>query len=198
MTTGPKSWGAARGPGAPDRPTASVEMRRLLAADFPRNPFPPQRITLVVLRAGQALHGRSGVAAFVLRRIVAVARAVWIEGIIGSEIPSMVRIGPGLRLPHAGRGIVIHPSVSIGSGCTLYHQTALGVRDGGRGPLIGDDVEIGAGAKILGPVTVADGTRVGANAVLVSDTEAGGSYVGIPARRIEGRRDKARQSQERA
>lgn len=183
-------------PGDIDRGSAAQELRQLLAADLPRNPFPAQRLTLVVLRAGQALHGRPGAGASVLRRLVALARAVWIEGVIGSEIPSMVRIGPGLRLPHAGRGIMIHPSVTIGAGCTLYHQTALGVRDGDAGPQLGDDIEIGAGAKILGPVRVADGTRVGANAVVVTDTEPGSTYVGMPARRIEGRRDKRRRATE--
>lgn len=187
-----------RRPAEAARSSVSAELRSLLAADLPRNPFPTQRMTLFVLRAGQALHGRPGPVAFLLRRVVAVARALWIEGIIGAEIPSMVTIGPGLRLPHAGRGVMIHPSVTIGAGCTLYHQTALGVRDGGDGPQIGDDVEIGAGAKILGAVRVAAGTRVGANAVLVTDTEPGGTYVGMPARRIAGRRDKARRVAQRS
>ncbi len=171
-------------PPAPARPSVRSELRELLAADFARNPFLPARVTLLVLRSGQVLHGRRDPLSFVGRRFVQLARSVWLEGIMGSEIPSMVRSGPGLRLPHAGRGIMIHPSVTIGSGVTLYHQTVLGVRDDGDGPRVQDDVEIGAGAKILGPILVARGCRIGANAVLVRDTEPDGTYVGVPARRV--------------
>lgn len=161
---------------------AGAEIAALLAGDFARNRSVTARITLVVLRAGTVLYRRSGTRAFVLRRLVQVADAVWLQGLMGSEIPTCVVIGPRLRLPHAGRGIMIHPSVTIGAGVTIYHRVSLGVRDDRGGPTIGDDVEIGTGAAILGPVTVADRCRVGANAVLVEDTEVGRSYVGAPAR----------------
>ncbi|GMA38723.1 hypothetical protein [Mobilicoccus caccae] len=163
------------------------QYRALLAGDLPRNPYPWWRITLAVLRAGQVLYRCKGPAAFVLRRVVGVADAVWLRGLMGAEIPTMVWFGPALRLPHAGRGLMIHSTCSIGSGVTLYHRVSLGVRDGRPGPTIGDDVEVGAGAAILGPVHVAQGCKVGANAVLATDTEPGLTYIGIPATAAAGR-----------
>ncbi|WP_168583466.1 LbetaH domain-containing protein [Gephyromycinifex aptenodytis] len=157
------------------------QYRAFLAADLPRNPYLPWRVSIALLRAGQVLYRCKGPAAFALRRVVAVGDAVWIRGFMGSEIPTMVWFGPGLRLPHAGRGLMIHSTVSVGSGVTIYHRVSLGVRDGRPGPQIGDDVEIGCGAAILGPVRVADRCKIGANAVLATDTEAGRTYVGIPA-----------------
>ncbi len=157
------------------------QFRALLAADLPRNPYPWWRATVTVIRAGQVLYRCKGPVAFVLRRVVGVADAVWVRGLMGSEIPTMVWVGPGLRLPHAGRGLMIHSTCSIGSGVTIYHRVSLGVRDGRPGPTIGDDVEIGSGAAVLGPVHVADRCKVGANAVLAVDTEPGRTYTGIPA-----------------
>lgn len=161
---------------------AGEEILALLRADLPRNPALSARLTLIIQRAGQVLYRRSGPRAFVLRRVIQLADTVWTRGVIGAEIPTCVWIGPALRLPHAGRGIVMHPTVEIGRGVTLYHRVSLGVRDDRGGPRIGDDVEIGVGAAVLGPVVVADGCHIGANAVLVADTEPGRSYGGIPAR----------------
>ncbi|GAB47022.1 serine O-acetyltransferase [Mobilicoccus pelagius] len=156
--------------------------RELVASDLPRNPYLPWRTTIRVLRAGQVLYRCKGPVAFVLRRIVSVADSVWTRGLMGSEIPTMVWFGPALRLPHAGRGLMIHSTCRIGDGVTIYHHVSLGVRDGRPGPTIGDDVEIGAGAAVLGPIRVGDGGKVGANAVVTKDTEPGRTYVGIPAR----------------
>lgn len=170
-------------PNAHRRPLAGAgdEIRELLASDFSRNRSLTARMTLTILRAGAVLHGRSGVRAFILRRLVQITDIIWIQGLMGSEIPTSVRIGPRLRLPHAGRGIMIHPTVTVGSGVTIYHRVSLGVRDDRGGPVIGDDVEIGTGAAVLGPVTVAEGCKIGANAVVVHDTKPGRRYVGVPA-----------------
>lgn len=161
---------------------AATEIAQLLRSDLPRNRALTARITLAILRAGTVLHRRGGLRALLLRRLVQVADVVWIQGLMGSEIPTCVSFGPGLRLPHAGRGIMIHSSVTVGAGVTIYHRVSLGVRDGRSGPTIGNGVEIGTGAAVLGPITVADNCRIGANAVLVSDTEPGRRYAGVPAR----------------
>ena len=79
---------------------------------------------------------------------------------------------------------MIHPSVSIGSGVTIYHRVSLGVRDSRDGPTIGDDVELGTGAAVLGPVTVTRGCRIGANAVVLRDTSPDRAYAGVPAREL--------------
>ncbi|MDO5712059.1 MAG: hypothetical protein Q4P32_10025 [Micrococcales bacterium] len=176
------------------RPLAGAggQIRDLLITDYTRNRSTPARITLAILRAGMVLNERCGPRAFALRRVVQIADVVWVRGLMGTEIPTSVRIGPRLRLPHAGRGIMIHPSVSIGAGVTIYHRVSLGVRDDRGGPTIGDDVEIGTGAAILGPVTVARGCRVGANAVVVHDTLPDRNYVGVPARETTRSRGAAR------
>ncbi len=160
--------------------------RELLAADYARSPYPYQRLTLAIWRAGQCLRYAKGPGAFIVRRLVLLADLVWTQGVIGAELPHEVWAGPGVKLEHAGRGVIMHPSVSIGKNLTLYHQVTIGVRDGRPAATLGDRVFLGAGAKVLGPVQIADGTRVGANAVLLTDTEAEYTYAGVPARRIGG------------
>lgn len=153
-----------------------------LRADFARNEFAGPRFTLAVWRFGQAVHGRPGPAGFALRRVHSVVDQVWTRGVIGAELPRSVAVGPGLRLPHCGRGVILHPDTRIGAGVTLYHQVTVGVRANSAPPVIGDDVYIGCGAKILGAVTVGRGGRIGANAVVLTDVGEDEAWVGVPAR----------------
>jgi len=99
----------------------------------------------------------------------------------GISIPASVDIGPGLRIHHFG-GIMIHPEVKIGSRCTLYHGVTIG-DDGlsSAAPCIGDDVLIGAGAKLLGGITLGNRCRVGANAVVLHSFPDDSILVGVPA-----------------
>ncbi len=174
--------GAAGGPAR----EAWRQAREDLRADFPVNPLPVSRITLTIWRIGQRLKGKPGVVAFLARRVVQVADAIWIRGLMGAELPTAVPAGPGLRLPHGGRGVIIHVTCSIGARAVIYHRTTIGVRKGNQGPRLGDDVFIGTGAVVLGAIVVADRTSVGANAVLLEDTEPGSTYVGVAARRVRG------------
>lgn len=155
-----------------------------LAADFARNPFPAQRLTLIVWRTGNLLAGRRDPLSRALRAVQRLATAVWLRGVLGAEIPTSIPIGPGLYLPHSARGCVLHHSTRIGAGCTLYHRVTIGMSrdDAAAGPVIGDRVYLGTGAAVLGQIRVADGTRVGANAVLLVDTRPDTTYVGVPAR----------------
>jgi serine O-acetyltransferase len=103
------------------------------------------------------------------------------EIVTGISIPARAKIGKGLRIHHFG-GIIIHSDAVIGEGCTIYHGVTLGDRGGwGGAPHIGNRVIIGAGAKILGNVTVGDYCRIGANAVVRTSVPAGCIAVGIPA-----------------
>ena len=88
--------------------------------------------------------------------------------------------GPGFVLIH-GTGIVINGSVRGGSNVKLEHQVTIGA-ERRQSPVLGDGVFVGAGAKIIGPVTVGSGARVGANAVVVHDVPANATAVGVPAR----------------
>lgn len=86
-------------------------------------------------------------------------------------------------MPHPN-GIVIHPDAKIGPNCLIFQQVTIGHRDGGV-PALGGHVDIGAGAKILGPIVVGDHAVVGANAVVLSDVPLGYAAVGIPAKMLE-------------
>jgi serine O-acetyltransferase len=103
------------------------------------------------------------------------------EIVTGISIPAQAQIGKGLRIHHFG-GIIIHSETVIGEGCTLYHGVTLGDRGGwGGAPRIGNHVMIGAGAKILGDVTVGDDCRIGANAVVTTSVPPHCLAVGVPA-----------------
>ena len=102
----------------------------------------------------------------------------------GIEIHPGARIGRGFFIDH-GMGVVIGETAEIGDDCTLYHGVTLGGttwNKGKRHPTLANNVVIGAGAKILGPITLGDGARVGSNAVVTKDIPAGSTVVGIPGR----------------
>lgn len=155
--------------------------RETLKEDFPLNPFLDEKMTLAVWRLGQCTSRQPGAPAFMLRRVAQVLDWVWIRGIIGAELPAQVPAGPGLRLAHGGRGVIVHYTTKIGSNCSIYQQVTIGVRDERGAATLGDNVFLGAGAKVLGPIDVATGTKVGANGVLLANSEPGGTYVGVPA-----------------
>lgn len=105
----------------------------------------------------------------------------WLTGI---EIHPGARIGPGFFIDH-GMGVVVGETAEIGTGVTLYHGVTLGGvswQKGKRHPTLGDHVVVGAGAKVLGPITVGDHTRIGANSVVVKDTPSESVVVGVPGR----------------
>ena len=107
----------------------------------------------------------------------------WLTGI---EIHPGAKIGRRLFIDH-GMGVVIGETAEIGDDCTLYHGVTLGGTSwngGKRHPTLGNGVVVGAGAKILGPITVADNGRVGSNSVVVKSVEEGTTVVGIPAHAV--------------
>ena len=93
--------------------------------------------------------------------------------------------GPGFVLIHS-LGVVINGAVRGGANVKIEHQVTIGA-ERRQSPVLGDEVFIGAGAKIVGPVTIGDGARVGANAVVVSDVPPHTTVVGIPARVVRTR-----------
>ncbi len=104
----------------------------------------------------------------------------------GIEIHPGAKIGRRFFIDH-GMGVVIGETTIIGDDCTLYHGVTLGGTSwdkGKRHPTLGNDVVVGAGAKVLGPITLANGSRVGSNAVVVKDVPESCTVVGIPGRVI--------------
>lgn len=111
--------------------------------------------------------------------------ARWFTGI---EIHPGAVIGDFCFIDH-GMGVVIGETAIIGNRVTLYHDVTLGgtsLNAGKRHPTLEDEVVVGAGAQVLGPITVGAGAHVGANAVVVKNVPPGASMVGIPAREVSG------------
>jgi serine O-acetyltransferase len=107
-----------------------------------------------------------------------------VETLTGISLPLDAQIGPGLRIYHFGN-IFVHNGVIIGRNCTLRQGVTLGNRvPGGSAPVLGDDVEIGAYAQVLGGVQIGQGAKIGAMAVVLQDVPAGATAVGNPARVI--------------
>ena len=105
----------------------------------------------------------------------------------GIDIHPGARIGPGFFIDH-GAGVVIGETAEVGRDVTLYHGVTLGGvswSPGKRHPTLGDGVMVGAGAKILGPITVGAGARVGANSVVVEPVPPEATVIGIPARIVQ-------------
>ena len=114
----------------------------------------------------------------------------WLTGI---EIHPGAQIGRRFFIDH-GMGVVIGETAEIGDDCTLYHGVTLGGTSwnkGKRHPTLGNGVVLGAGAKILGPITIGNGAHVGSNAVVVKDVPPGATAIGIPARILEKRHEGA-------
>jgi len=100
----------------------------------------------------------------------------------GIEIHPGARIGQRFFIDH-GMGVVIGETAEIGDDCTLYHGVTLGGtswQKGKRHPTLGHNVVVGAGAKVLGPINVGEGARIGSNAVVVKDVPPQATVVGIP------------------
>jgi serine O-acetyltransferase len=109
----------------------------------------------------------------------------------GIEIHPGAVIGRRFFIDH-GMGVVIGETAVIGDDCTLYHGVTLGGttwQKGKRHPTLGRDVVVGAGAKVLGPLMIGDGVRIGSNAVVVKSVPAGATVVGVPGRIIEPAKD---------
>lgn len=113
-----------------------------------------------------------------LRRKYAVFRHRLWSMITGADIPINASIGGGLLIPHPN-GIVIHPHAKIGCNCLIFQQVTIGATSKGI-PTIGGHVDIGAGAKIIGPIHVGDHAKIGANAVVRENVPAHGVFVAAP------------------
>lgn len=157
---------------------------------------PAARSRTEVLLAYQGLH------AIFLHRI---AHRLWRSGarllarilsnvnrfFTGVEIHPAARIGRRVAIDH-GAGVVIGETAVVGDDCVIYQGVTLGgvdLRPVKRHPTLGRKVVVGAGAKVLGAITVGDGARIGANAVVVNDVPPGAIAIGVPAR-LAGTREK--------
>jgi serine O-acetyltransferase len=114
------------------------------------------------------------------------------RALTGIEIHHAAQIGEGLFIDH-GSGVVIGETAVVGDGVTLYQGVTLGgtgFETGKRHPTVQDNVTIGSGAKLLGPIEIGHGAKIGANSVVVRDVPPNSTVVGVPGHpvRIDGRR----------
>ena len=171
-----------------------ARLRRDIRVVFERDPA--ARSTIEVLLCYGGLH------AIWLYRI---AHALYVRGwvllprlisnfgrfLTGIEIHPAAKIGRRFFIDH-GMGVVIGETAEVGDDVLMFHGVTLGgvsMNPGKRHPTIGNNVQIGAGAKVLGPVTVEDNAKIGANAVLVKNLPADHVGVGVPARVRDPRTD---------
>ncbi len=164
-------------------------LREDIEAVFARDPAARSRLEVLLCYPG--LH------AIVFHRV---AHALWCRGwltlarfisqlsrfLTGIEIHPGARIGRRFFIDH-GMGVVIGETAEIGDDVTLYQGVTLGgvsLEPGKRHPTLEDEVVVGAGAAVLGPIRVGRGARVGSNAVVLRDVPPGATVVGIPARQV--------------
>lgn len=139
----------------------------------------PSRALLKSIRDYQKM---SGPFTFILRKVAVLRHRFW-SVVTGADIPLNSSIGGGLLLPHPN-GVVIHPGAQIGVNCLIFQQVTIGATQHGV-PKIGGHVDIGAGAKLIGPITVGDHARIGANAVVRKDVPPFGTFVAAPGQLLE-------------
>jgi serine O-acetyltransferase len=123
--------------------------------------------------------------------------ARWISqiarGVTGIEIHPGAKIGDGFFIDH-GMGVVIGETAEVGDNVTLYHGVTLGgtsLNKGKRHPTLEDNVVVGAGAKVLGAITIGAHSRIGANAVVVRSVPANSVVVGVPGQIVHRREERA-------
>ena len=153
---------------------------------YPRRPWLKEQsiYAIAVYRFGQHLDQRPhGFWKRILTPIYWLAFRV-VETATGISLPKSAQVGPGLRIWHFGN-IFVHPSAVLGANCTLRQGVTIGNRhEDGLVPCLGDYVELGAYAQILGHVRIGQGARVGAMSVVLQDVPDGAVAVGNPARII--------------
>lgn len=177
-------------PGSPDLPDV-VEGVSCSIPDLDRETvtawaWQPSRRLLRALRLFDAARRRGGPIGAALRRYAVAEHRFW-SAVTGADIPLGTQLGFGLLMPHPN-GIVLHPAVRLGPNCLLMQQVTLGVSKPGSGvPRLEGHVDVSAGAKILGSVTIGRHALIGANAVVLTDVPPGGIAVGVPARVVASR-----------
>jgi len=149
----------------------------------PRRFWDPSRKLLRSIRRYQACKEKKGLFSLLVSKFCVIEHIFW-TAITGADIPINCKIGGGLLIPHPN-GIVIHPGTLIGVNCLIHQQVTFGVnRNSAQPPEIAGHVDIGAGAKIIGPIIIGCDVLIGANAVVVKDVAAGMVVAGIPAKVI--------------
>lgn len=143
----------------------------------------PARSLLASIRTYQMSNGKRDLLSWCIKKISVLRHRFW-SVVTGADIPLNCKIGGGLLIPHPN-GIVIHPEANIGSNCLILQQVTIGVLDKSGPPCLGNRVDCGAGAKILGKIVIGDDVLIGANAVVLNDIPSKSTAVGVPAKIVK-------------
>ena len=172
-------------------------MNDFLQSIIDRDPAAKSKLSLILTYPGvKAIFFHKIANFFAIAKFDLVARIIsqFSRFLTGIEIHPKAKIGKNLFIDH-GMGVVIGETSEIGDNVTIYHAVTLGgsspsidserQRHEKRHPTIGDDVVIGSGAQIIGPVIVGKNARIAANAVVVKDVPESATMVGIPAKAVK-------------
>jgi serine acetyltransferase len=169
-------------------------LRRSVLQDWPANVEGKSRFIVAWFRLAHLC--RRGETPFprVIEKVIDRSYRIVTMWFLSAELHPDVTAGPGLCIFHC-HNVVLHPRTVLGERCVLRAGVCLGAKtlpDGttGRAPRLGDGVDIGVGAVIIGDITIGDGCRIGAGAVVVKDVAAGVTVVGNPARPVAPARSK--------
>jgi serine O-acetyltransferase len=144
--------------------------------------YDPGKKLLAAIRLYQK-HPGSSPWAVLQRKRAQLQHRLW-SAVCSCDIPIATQIAGGLVMPHT-LAIVIHPKSVIGPNCLIFQGVTIGTtHESKRAPIIGGHVDIGAGAQVLGDITIGDHAKIGANAVVLTDVPAYGVAVGVPAKVI--------------
>lgn len=154
----------------------------LVRADLRANRgYPKSAVVLIGFRVAQAARARGGLAGRIAYLVTGTAYKLLAEWLLGVELPPSTPVGPGLRLRH-GVGLVVNPHARIGANVMLRHGVTIGNRLTETDcPVIEDDVEVGAGAILIGGITIGRGAVVGAGAVVTQDVPPRAVVLGPPS-----------------
>jgi len=141
--------------------------------------YEPGKKLLNTIRRYQAVTKTGGLIKLVYKPLIVLRFRFW-SAVCGADIPLNSNLAGGLIIRHPN-GIVIHPDAIIGPNCFIFQQVTIGTGSKPGVPKIGTHVDIGAGAKILGGITIGDHVKVGANSVVISDVPDNCTVVGVPA-----------------
>jgi serine acetyltransferase len=163
-----------------------TELREVIRLEFGLAKGFRMRSVIVLFRlAGFAIHGQSKLR-FLFSPFVILYK-LYTEFLLGIELPASLNVGAGLRIYH-GVGLVVHNRVKIGRNCILRQGVTLGNKGEGelaeQIPVIGDNVEFGAGSIVIGNVNIGDNAIIGAGVVVTKDIPPNTAVVGAPFRTI--------------